>query len=54
MKWARREGREEREGRRAPRFEQNEKAVDQLEGERGEVEKQREEWEAQPGGQPPS
>ena len=49
------EGREEGEGRRAPRFEQKEKAVDQFEGERGEEEKQEEEEEreTQPGGQPP-
>ena len=50
-----REARKELEGNLAPRLEQREKAVDQLEGEREEEEeKQREEWEAsQPGGQPP-
>ena len=46
-----REARNELEGSLAPRLEQRDKAVDQLEGERGEEEKQVEEWVDHPGGQ---
>ena len=46
-----REARKELEGSLAPRLEQRDKAVDQLEGERGEEEKQVEEWVDHPGGQ---